>query len=160
MGPEERQDAEVRAERALRRGELSSAIGLYESIAAAYPGDPAIAAKLARVREHLQPAELTAAKAPRAEAPLPVALGASSPEQEGERLDALGDYPGAIAAYRRALQERPDNELVQERLAELFRLVRATPQAPSPTDAPLPGDRDGMLRALIDRISSRRRVLR
>lgn len=149
---------QVRAERALRRGELAEAVGLYSTLVQQFPQDEALAQKLALLRESLQPMEL---HSPKAAAPkeerLP--LGPSSPIQEGERLFALGDYAGAAAAYRRALQERPDNELIKERLIELYRLAQAAP-VHSPTDRALPKEPEPLLHALLDRLAARRRLKR
>ncbi|MBN1208053.1 MAG: tetratricopeptide repeat protein [Myxococcaceae bacterium] len=159
MTPEARAEMQARAERALRRGELAEAVGLYETLAQAFPEDPALAQKLALLRESLQPMELHSAKArpPAREERLP--QGPSSPVQEGERLFALGDYAGAAAAYRRALQERPDNELIKERLVELYRLATIAP-AHSPTDKALPKEPEHRLQALLDRLAARRRLKR
>lgn len=156
MTPEEQTAAEARAARCLRRGELSEAIRLYEELASACPSDASLAAKLAALRDSVQPAELQAAKA-RLDGPSARPLEPLTPEEEAERLLALGDYPGAIAAYRRALAQRPSSELIRERLAELFRIAQASPPH-SPTDSELPRERGALLRALLDRISARRRV--
>ncbi len=146
---------QARAERAMRRGELAEAVSLFEALQREFPEDATLAHKLALLRESLQPMELHSPKAapPRSE-PLP--LGPSSPIQEGERLFALGDYAGAAAAYRRALQERPDNELIRERLLELYRLATAAP-VHSPTDQALPKEPEARLHALLDRVAARRR---
>lgn len=157
MTPDERADVEARADRCLRRGELSEALAMYRSLAQAFPGDAAIERKIATVTESLQPAELHSAKAAAVRDPPRVGAAPLSPEQEGERLFALGDYVGATAAYRRALKDNPDNVLVLERLEELYRLARAAPRT-TPTDTPLPQDPAALLQALLDRISSRRRV--
>jgi tetratricopeptide (TPR) repeat protein len=158
MTPEARAEMQARAERALRRGELAEAVGLYEQLAQAFPEDQALAQKLALLRESLQPMELQKSRpAPNREAPL--TQGPSSPVQEGERLFALGDYAGAAAAYRRALQERPDSELIQERLLELYRLATASP-VNSPTDRALPKKPEDRLQALLDRLAARRRLKR
>ncbi len=150
-----RADLEVRADRALRRGEVSEALALFEQLASAYPDDAALKTKLDNLRETLQPMELSSAKTRSADRA--TGMPPSSPEAEGERLLALGDFPGAISAYRRAFTQRPDSVLVQERLAEIFRLARAAPNT-SPTDTKLPREQEPMLRALLDRISARRRV--
>jgi hypothetical protein len=108
----------------------------------------------------LQPEELQALSAiapPLDEEPIP--QGPSSPVAEGERLFALGDYAGAAAAYRRALHERPNSELIRERLEEIFRLARALP-AHSPTDRKLPRQPEPLLNALLDRLAARRRFNR
>jgi tetratricopeptide (TPR) repeat protein len=160
MTPEARAEMQARADRALRRGELAEAVGLYETLVQQFPQDEALAQKLALLRESLQPMELQSSKArppPIHEAPL--SQGPSSPVQEGERLFALGDYAGAAAAYRRALQERPDSELLQERLVELYRLASAAPRH-SPTDKALPKEPEHRLQALLDRLAARRRLKR
>jgi tetratricopeptide (TPR) repeat protein len=157
MNPEARAQMVSHAERALRRGELSEAVGLYERLCRAFPQDQALALKLANLREMLQPEELLALQATVPHEPMP--LGPSSPVAEGERLFALGDYVGAAAAYRRALQERPDSELIRERLVELFRLAQTLPSH-SPTDRKLPQQREPLLLALLDRVASRRRLKR
>jgi tetratricopeptide (TPR) repeat protein len=159
MTPAARADMEARADRALRRGELAEALHLYESLVRAFPDDPALSLKLANLRDSLQPAELQALQASRpAEAPT-LSQGPSSPAQEGERLFALGDYAGAAAAYRRAVQERPDSELLKERLIELYRLAREMPLH-SPTDKALPREAEPRLQALLDRVAARRRLKR
>jgi hypothetical protein len=174
MTPDERTEAEARADRALRRGELSSALALYQAISDAFPGDDVIAQKLAGIRESLQPHELSHAKsrAPAEPAPAP-----SGSVQEAEALAAKGDYAAAVAIYRRAVAERPDSDLFKERLAELFQLAQSI--APRNTPAPFPRaavaattDRSGspattdrdvpvssprLLSDLLDQISRRRR---
>lgn len=159
MTPEARAEMQARADRALRRGELAEAVGLYEALAQQFPQDEALAQKLALLRESLQPMELQSAKARPPIHEAPVTQGPSSPVQEGERLFALGDYAGAAAAYRRALQERPDNELLQERLVELYRLATISPRH-SPTDKALPKEPEHRLQALLDRLAARRRLKR
>ncbi|HYO54535.1 tetratricopeptide repeat protein [Archangium sp.] len=160
MNPEARAEMVAHAERALRRGELSEALSLYETLCRAFPEDPALALKLANLRETLQPQELQALQALQASArPEAIPQGPSSPAAEGERLFSLGDYAGAAAAYRRALQERPDNELIRERLEELYRLARALP-VHSPTDRKLPRQAEPLLHALLDRLAARRRLKR
>jgi tetratricopeptide (TPR) repeat protein len=157
MNPEARVEMVSHAERALRRGELSEAVGLYERLCRAFPQDPGLALKLANLREMLQPEELQAIQASLRHEPMP--LGPSSPVTEGERLFTLGDYVGAAAAYRRALQERPDSELIRERLVELFGLAQTLPSH-SPTDRKLPQQVEPFLLALLDRVASRRRLRR
>jgi tetratricopeptide (TPR) repeat protein len=154
MNPQGRAELEARADRCVRRGEFAEAIDLYRELLQQYPDDEGLQRKLANLSDSLQPNELQSGKAPRREpsAPLP----GVGPEQEGERLFALGDYVGAAAAYRRALQERPGSQLVRERLEELYRIAQALPRS-SPTDQPLPRDPEEKLRALLDRISARRR---
>lgn len=150
---------EARADRALRRGELAEALHLYESLVQDFPGDAALALKLANLKDSLQPSELQALLASRPPEEPSLPLAPSSPAQEGERLFALGDYVGAAAAYRRALQERPDSELLKERLIELYRLAREMPLQ-SPTDKALPKAAEPRLQALLDRVAARRRLKR
>jgi tetratricopeptide (TPR) repeat protein len=165
MNPEARAEMVAHAERALRRGELTEAVSLYERLCRSFPGDESLAHKLTNVREMLLPEELEALRSLRTErtsSPRPerVPLGPSSPVAEGERLFALGDYAAAAAAYRRALQERPDSELIRERLEELYRLARTLPMRPSPTDRQLPQQVEPLLLALLDRVAARRRLKR
>jgi len=151
--PDERTEAEVRADRALRRGELSTALELYTAIAAAFPNDELVAQKLKRIRENLQPMELSHAKT---RVPIDQAPPPTNSIQSAEALAARGDYAGAIALYRKALEKRPDSDLIRERLAELFQIAQAMapkaaapgaavpPAASSPPAHPLtrsPGDR-------------------
>ena len=160
MTPEARAEMVAHAERALRRGELTEALSLFEKLCRTFPQDPALALKLTTVREMLQPEEIQALRS--SATPLPrerIAQGPSSPVAEGERLFALGDYVGAAAAYRRALQERPDSELIRERLVELFQLAQTLPSQ-SPTDRKLPQQVEPLLLALLDRVASRRRLKR
>jgi tetratricopeptide (TPR) repeat protein len=160
MNPEARAEMVAHAERALRRGELNEALGLFESLCRAFPEDEGLALKLANLRETLQPQELQALRALQASARADaIPQGPSTPVTEGERLFFLGDYVGAAAAYRRALQEQPDNELFRERLVELYRLARSLPVS-SPTDRQLPRQAEPLLHALLDRLAARRRIKR
>jgi tetratricopeptide (TPR) repeat protein len=160
MTPEARAEMVAQAERALRRGELDEALRLYETLGQAFPDDSALATKLAHLRESVDPQELQAARALQASnLPQSIPQGPSSPVAEGERLFSLGDYVGAAAAYRRALQERPDSELIRERLEEIYRLARTLP-VHSPTDRSLPRQAEPLLHALLDRLAARRRLKR
>ena len=156
MTTDERAELEARADRFTRRGELGQALALLEAIARAFPRDEALRAHIADLAGSLQPTELHNPKANLAE-PRPTASRPSTPEQEGERLFAIGDYAGAAAAYRRALRDKPDSALVRERLEELYHLARAAPRH-SPTDTVLPADPENLLSALLDRIAARRRA--
>jgi hypothetical protein len=156
MAEDSRQQTEAQADRCLRRGELAEAMRLYSELTARHPHDATLAAKVARIRESIDPSELRSAKVPVSEQATSH-LTPTTPEQEGERLFALGDYAGAAAAYRRALHEKPDSVLVRERLDELFRLAQAAPRH-SPTDSALPEAPEPRLQALLDRISARRKV--
>jgi tetratricopeptide (TPR) repeat protein len=160
MTPEARAEMVAQAERALRRGELDEALHLYETLGRVFPDDSALALKLTHLRESLQPQEIQSARALQASIlPNSIPQGPSSPVAEGERLFALGDYAGAAAAYRRALQARPDSELIRERLEELYRLARSLP-VHSPTDRSLPRQAEPLLHALLDRLAARRRLKR
>jgi hypothetical protein len=160
MTPEVRAETQARAERALRRGELSEAVSLYEMLCQAHPEDEALARRLTTLREMLQPMELQATQAPAPPEQPSRPLGPSSPVAEGERLFALGDYVAAAAAYRRALHDRPDNELIRERLEEIYRIARSLPAIRSPTDKALPKEPEPRLHALLDRLAARRRIKR
>lgn len=136
---------------------MAEAVGILRVLVQAFPDDEALSRRLVDLAEALQPSELTHPKAqaggggggPNAGSP-------DSPEQEGERLFGEGDYAGAIAAYRRALQLRPDSELVRERLEELFTLARTRPvQPPAPRHRPGTAD---FLKGLLERVAARRRV--
>lgn len=132
MTPEDRAATENRAERCLRRGEWSEALALYESVARAFPADSAAQRRVQQVRESIDPEEL-ARSSPSATAHIPVSDSpASTPEAEGERLFALGDFAGAAAAYRQALREKPHSELIKERLIELYQLAQVSPRNPAP----------------------------
>jgi tetratricopeptide (TPR) repeat protein len=160
MTPEARAEMVAQAERALRRGELDEALRLYETLSQAFPEDSVLALKLSHLRESVEPQELQSVRAHQAhQRPRSIPQGPSSPVAEGERLFSLGDYAGAAAAYRRALQERPDNELIRERLEELYDLARALP-VHSPTDRSLPRQAEPLLQALLDRLAARRRLKR
>lgn len=147
MSPEERASIVSTAERALRRGDLSQALRLFQSVAAAFPDDEAVREKLALVQESLQPAELTSAKA-RITAEQPAV---TSPIDAAERLASQGKIKEAIAAYRQVLASHPDSPLVRERLTELFSMVQAqAPRAPAPS-------KEALLTELLDRVGLRRR---
>ena len=153
MAPDERDAVEARADRAMRRGELSTALELFSQLTAAFPGgDAQLGLKLKQLKENLQPMELVSAKS--RFAPEPPSVKSSGPLDEAEVLAARGDYAGAITAYRKALAARPDNELAKERITELFALVQA--QAPRrPAARAVTAER--VLTDLLDRISVRRK---
>jgi tetratricopeptide (TPR) repeat protein len=151
MTPADRQTLESRAERCLRRGELSEAFTLFRELVAAFPNDGVLRHRVEELEGALQPAELMSAKANFRSEPESTSLSAT---EEAERLASAGDYGGAIAAYRRLLSQRPDNELVKERMNELFDLARAssTPRQSAPSHR-----REAMLGDILSRISARRR---
>lgn len=153
----DRASLETQAERSLRRGELSEALSLFQSLAAAFPGDAQLAARIRDLSESLQPAELH--RLPRDAADLPVPPPSDDPAQEGERLFALGNYAAAAASYRAAVAADPENDLLRERLEQLYQLALATsrPSANGRSGAP-PPDPARVLSTLLDRISTRRRA--
>ena len=153
----ERAEIESRADRCLRRGELGEALAMFQTLTAAFPEDATLQVKLATVQESLQPSELINPKANFGHEASTRTSVPATPEQEGERLFALGDFAGAAAAYRRALEKKPDSALIRERLEELYRLARSAPRN-SPTDSALPKDPAELMQALLDRIAARRRV--
>jgi tetratricopeptide (TPR) repeat protein len=151
MTPDDRKSVEGRADRALRRGELSEAFALFQELERAFPDDLALRAKIANLKESLQPAELFNAKSNFKAEPT---VAPSSETEAAERLAATGDSAGAISIYRRLLAERPDNELIRDRLAELFTHARASaPRPPRPEHR-----REAVLGDLLSRIGARRRT--
>lgn len=150
MTPADRHSLETRAERCLRRGELSEAFSLFRELVAAFPDDAALRSRLTELEGSLQPAELLN---PRSNFRPEPEAAPRSPTEDAERRAAQGDYPGAIAAYRQILEAKPDNELVRERLAELFTLAQAAAPRPSaPTR-----HREAVLGELLSRIGARKR---
>ena len=153
MSPLEREAIEAKAERALRRGELSEAFGLYKQLTAAFPSDQSLARRVVELQENLQPAELMNPKSNfRSES---TAGAPSSPVDAAEVCASKGDYRGAISIYRTLLAERPDSELLRERMAELFELAQAG-QAP-PKQVAQTKPLDAVLADLLSRISDRKR---
>ncbi len=152
MTPSERDALEAKAERSLRRGELAEALAAFRQLSGAFPTDQALAARLAELQESLQPAELMNPKSNfRSEPP----AAATSPFDEAEALASRGDLHGAMTIYRKLMAERPDAELVRERLAELFTLAKAR-GAPPPA-APQAKPVDSLLSDLLARIGDRKR---
>jgi tetratricopeptide (TPR) repeat protein len=154
MDEQHREGLEQRAERAVRRGELLVALDAFERLLAERPEDERLRGKIESVRSLLQPSELVHRR--RAE-PLPAQASESAlnDAEQGELHASNGRYELALQCYRRAVEAHPNNELLRERLAELFRLAppgsravddglaRAEPlEAMPPTEraAPAPGD--------------------
>jgi tetratricopeptide (TPR) repeat protein len=169
MTPDELAEKEAMAERFVRRGELLKALTLFRQVAAAQPGRADLTQRMRELAESMDPAELRAASGP---AQVPAKAPTATPEEEGERLFQLGDYAGAAAAYRKALEAKPSSTLIRERLVELFQLAQAQNGRPAtarpaqpPTGAPqaagqaraTPVDPEALLRSFLDRISERRR---
>lgn len=145
MNSGERAQLEAQTERHLRRGELSEAWATLSRLAEAFP--QAYAARLQQLEESLEPAEWRRVTQQRG-APSGVM---KTPSQYAESLVAEGHFTEAMELYRALLDENPDQELVKERLSELYQLARvATPSRP-------PVDRTATLEHLLERISSRRR---
>ena len=147
MTPSERAALETQIDRHVRRGELPAARAALERLCLAFPEDQALADRLARLEEDLDPSERR-----------PVPLGGidptgkhKTPMHEAEALAAKGKYKEAIAIYRALLKDRPDWELVKERLSELFQLAQVA--APIKTST----DQSGALEHLLDRINTRKR---
>lgn len=169
MSPDEQSAKVAEAERFLRRGELLEAVAILRRITAEHPEREDLTQRIHQLAETMQPAELRAMSAPIPESPR---SEAPSPEEEGERLFAAGDFAGAALAYRRALEAKPNSELIRERLVELFQLAQAQngarPRTPPPTHPvrpvtsrdPARGERvtpEDLLEKLLSRIGERRR---
>ena len=152
MSPLEREALEAKAERSLRRGELSEAFGIYRQLTQAFPHDQSLKRRIDEIQENLQPAELMNPKSNfRSESPT---TSASSPFDQAEAAATKGDYKGAISIYRKLMAERPDSELVRERLAELFQLAQAGRSPPAAGgQKPL----DAVFADLLARIQDRRK---
>lgn len=122
--PESAAELEQRAERAVRRGELLSALQLFEELIALEPGDERVRQRMESVRALLQPAELVGRRPsePEEVEPRPPAETLTDAEQ-GELHAGAGRFVEALRCYQRALAESPDNELLRERLEELRELA-------------------------------------
>ncbi len=147
---------------------MAEAVAVLRGLLQQFPDDQALAQRLMDLAETLQPSELQHPKA-RAASSLDDADAGSTggsretPEQAGERLFALGDHAGAMAAYRQALQQRPDSELVRERLEEIFRVAQSAPSTKPVSLPPRPqvasrGSAEALLKSLLERVAARRRV--
>lgn len=148
MSPEERTALEGKVERHLRRGELSEAWASLSRLTDAFPEDASLQLRLRQLEESLEPSEWRRVTMAR---PEPSGVH-KSPMHYAEGLAAAGKYTEAIEIYRALLDERPDWELVRERLGELFQLARVA-QARRPAV-----DRAGVLEHLLERINARRRA--
>ena len=147
MTPAERFTLESQVERHVRRGELTEAWAALAKLSTAFPDDLALAARLAHLEQGLDPAERRRVAMTRSE---PTAKH-KTPMHEAEALAAAGRYKEAITIYRALLEQRPDWDLVKERLAELFVLAQvAAPHRP-------PVNRAKVLEHLLERISTRKR---
>ena len=117
------QELEVRAERAVRRGELLIALDHYEQLLSVRPDDERLRGKIESVRSLLQPSELVHRRktdvvedSGQQGAPL-------NDAEEGELHASAGKFEEAVASYRRAVVRLPKNELLRERLQELIKLA-------------------------------------
>ncbi|MGV3619788.1 MAG: hypothetical protein ACO1OB_03165 [Archangium sp.] len=147
MSPGDRTTLEAKIERHLRRGELSEAWAALNGLCEAFPEEDALKLRLRQLEESLEPSEWRRVTLAKTE---PSGVH-KSPMHYAEGLAAAGKYTEAIEIYRALLDERPDQELVKERLGELFQLAQVA-QARRPTV-----DRAGVLEHLLERINARRR---
>jgi tetratricopeptide (TPR) repeat protein len=122
--PESPAELEQRAERAVRRGELLSALQLFEELIAQVPDDERVRQRMESVRALLQPAELSDRRRsePEEAEPRPPAETLTDAEQ-GELHAGAGRFVEALRCYERAVAESPENELLRERLEELRELA-------------------------------------
>lgn len=147
MSPDDRSALESKAERHLRRGELSDAWATLQQLALAFPDDAALADRLHQLEESMDPLERRRVAVAKVE----VSGVFKSPMHQAESLAAAGKYAEAITIYRKLLEGDPGGELVKERLAELFQLAQvAHPSRP-------PVNRQHVLEHLLDRITTRKR---
>lgn len=137
MTPEQRVELEARVDRAVRRGDLSQARSDLVELLASFPEDERLRSRLEAFESTALPGELRPSRPSPPDATLPPA---EAPEVHAERLVQEGDLPGALAAYRRAVHANPENELLRERLAELFEQVRHQGEGTSDPDAPTAAD--------------------
>lgn len=149
MTPAERSTLETQIDRHVRRGELAEAWAALQQLCAAFPEDANLAQRLVELEQGLDPAERRRAAVAKVE----TTGSFKSPMHEAEAHAAAGRYKDAIALYRGLLTERPDWELVKERLAELFQLAQvAAPQRRQPVN------RESILLHLLERILARKRA--
>ncbi len=117
-------ELEQRAERAVRRGELLSALELYEALLARQPDDDRVRQRMESVRDLLQPSELQDRR--RSEPDENEETGLAEPltdAEQGELHASAGRFAEALRCYQRALDAAPHNELLRERLEELRSLA-------------------------------------
>lgn len=148
MTPVERSSLESQVERHIRRGEMPEAWSTLHILCGAFPDDEALRERLERLEQNLDPEER------RRVSPSGItrAIKFATPMHEAEALAGAGKYKESISIYRALLVERPDLELVKERLAELFQLA----QVAAPPRQPL--SQINFLEHLLSRISARKRV--
>ncbi len=114
---------EARAERAVRRGDLLMAVDIFERLSSDHPEDERLRQRTEAVRSLLQPSELVHRR--RATEPLPDQTSdlKLTDAERGEVFAAAGRYADAVRAYRLAVGAQPENELLRDRLVELFGLA-------------------------------------
>jgi tetratricopeptide (TPR) repeat protein len=123
-------ELEQRAERAVRRGELLSALELFEQLLAMQPDDERVQKRMESVRALLQPSEVHDRPLPEpVEAEIDAAPESLSDAELGELHAGAGRFAQAITCYERAAAAAPENELLRERLEELRALI--APGAPA-----------------------------
>jgi len=122
--PESAAELEQRAERAVRRGELLTALQLFEELMGREPDDERVRQRMESVRALLQPAELSDRRRsePEEAEPRPPA-GTLTDAEQGELHASAGRFVEALRCYERAVAQLPDNELLRERLEELRELA-------------------------------------
>lgn len=151
MQPPERQALEQSIDRHIRRGEFADAARALRSLQAAFPEEPSIGVRLAELETQLSPADRIASMRPTARAA--AATPQQSPVDSAEAFASAGRFQEALEIYQQLLAQRPDSELVRERIAELSELARVV-QPPRPSI----GRKTAVLEHLLERISSRRRT--
>ncbi len=125
MSPSE---LEQRAERAVRRGELLVALEHFDAYLAQQPDDERVRTRMEAVRALLQPSELVSRRRAEPEEPEP-GHGTLSDAETGEMHASSGRFKDAAAAYQRAWQANPKNELLKERYEELRALANPAQKA-------------------------------
>jgi tetratricopeptide (TPR) repeat protein len=117
-------ELEQRAERAVRRGDLLTALQLFEELIAQRPDDDRVRQRMESVRALLQPAELQDGhrSEPEEAEPRPP-TGSLTDAEQGELHASAGRFVEALRCYERAVAEAPGNELLRERVEELRELA-------------------------------------
>jgi hypothetical protein len=115
------QELELRAERAVRHGEMLAALDYYEVLLAERPGDEGLRARVEAVRDSLQPSELAGHRHAEMVGDDDVSAQPMTPAEQGELAASSGRFAEAVDWYQRAVAENPTNELLRERLTELLR---------------------------------------
>lgn len=122
-------ELEQRAERAVRRGELLSAIEHFEAYLAQHPEDERIRQRMESVRALLQPSELVSRRRAEPEEPEGPSTESLSDAELGEMHASSGRFAEALRSYERAVERSPGNELLIERLEELRAMISPAARA-------------------------------